>query len=127
MNDWYKTLKKAPWTPPSNVFGPVWTILYILMTLAFIIVWKNTKCYPYCTALTYFLIQLALNLMWTTIFFKMKMPLYALLDIILIILFTYITYNSFKKISKLGANLLVPYMIWLLLAFSMNFYIVLYN
>ena len=127
MNNWYKTLKKAPWTPPDFVFGPVWTFLYALLAIAFIIVWKNKKCYPYCTALTYFLIQLVLNLMWTTIFFKYKLPGLALMDIVLILIFTYYTYNQFRLISKTASNLLIPYIAWLFVALSMNLYIVLYN
>lgn len=127
MNNWYKSLSKAPWTPPSYVFGIVWPILYLLMGISFLLVWKNKKCFPYCSPLTYFLIQLGFNLIWTTLFFVMKKPLLALLDICLIIYFAMQTYNSFIKIDRLAAYLLVPYLLWLLLAFSMNFYIVLMN
>ena len=127
MNNWYKSLNKAPWTPPSYVFGIVWPILYVLMGISFLLVWKNKKCFPYCSPLTYFLIQLGFNLIWTTLFFVMKKPLLALLDICLIIYFAIQTYNRFIKIDRLAAYLLVPYLLWLLLAFSMNFYIVLMN
>ena len=127
MNNWYKSLNKAPWTPPSYVFGIVWPILYVLMGISFLLVWKNKKCFPYCSPLTYFLIQLGFNLIWTTLFFVMKKPLLALLDICLIIYFAIKTYNRFIKIDRLAAYLLVPYLLWLLLAFSMNFYIVLMN
>lgn len=127
MNNWYKSLNKAPWTPPSYVFGIVWPILYVLMGISFLLVWKNKKCFPYCSPLTYFLIQLGFNLIWTTLFFVMKKPLLALLDICLIIYFAIQTYNRFIKINRLAAYLLVPYLLWLLLAFIMNFYIVLMN
>ena len=127
MNNWYKSLNKAPWTPPSYVFGIVWPILYVLMGISFLLVWKNKKCFPYCSPLTYFLIQLGFNLIWTTLFFVMKKPLLALFDICLIIYFAIQTYNRFIKIDRLAAYLLVPYLLWLLLAFSMNFYIVLMN
>lgn len=127
MNNWYKSLNKAPCTPPSYVFGIVWPILYVLMGISFLLVWKNKKCFPYCSPLTYFLIQLGFNLIWTTLFFVMKKPLLALLDICLIIYFAMQTYNRFIKIDRLAAYLLVPYLLWLLLAFSMNFYIVLMN
>jgi len=127
MNDWYNSLNKAPWTPPNSFFGPIWTILYILMTLAFIRVWSNKKCYPYCTGLTYFLVQLLFNLMWTTIFFKYMMPLYALIDIIIIMIFTYYTYTSFRRIDSVAGKLLIPYMLWLCVAFSLNLYIVINN
>jgi tryptophan-rich sensory protein len=127
MNNWYKSLNKAPWTPPSYVFGIVWPILYVLMGISFLLVWKNKKCFPYCSPLTYFLIQLGFNLIWTTLFFVMKKPLLALVDICLIIYFAMQTYKRFIKIDRLAAYLLVPYLLWLLLAFSMNFYIVLMN
>ena len=127
MNEWYKKLKKAPWTPPSKVFGIVWSILYILLFISFFLVWNDKKCFPYCNALTFFLIQLVLNLSWTTIFFKFKKPIIALVSIILIILFTLLTFKLFIKINKTAAYLLIPYISWLLLASSLNLYIVLYN
>ena len=127
MNDWYKNLKRAPWSPPSFVFGIVWPILYTLMTIAFIMVWKDDKCYPYCSPLTTFLIQLAFNLCWTTIFFKMKMPRLALLDLVLTLIFTIATYSQFSKINVQAGKLLLPYIVWLFLAFSLNSYIVVMN
>lgn len=127
MNEWYKKLKKAPWTPPSKVFGIVWSVLYTLLFISFFLVWNNKKCFPYCNALTMFLIQLALNLTWTTVFFRYRMVRTALVSIILIIIFTIITFTYFIKVSKLAAYLLLPYIAWLLLASSLNLYIVLYN
>ena len=127
MNNWYKKLKKAPWTPPSKVFGIVWSILYTLLFISFFLVWNDKKCFPYCNALTFFLIQLALNLSWTTVFFKFKKPRLALVSIILIILFTLLTFRLFIKVNKIAAYLLLPYIAWLLLASSLNLYIVLYN
>jgi len=127
MNQWYKTLKRAPWSPPDYVFGIVWPILYTLMAFAFVIAWKDEKCHPYCPALTFFLIQLLLNLSWTTIFFKFKMPIFALFDLIGTLVFTIISYYSFLKINTLASNLLIPYILWLLLAFSLNLYIVVNN
>ena len=127
MNRWYNTLNRAPWSPPNYIFGIVWPILYALMTFSFILVWKNKKCFPYCSALTTFLIQLVFNLSWTTIFFYYKMPKLALLDIVLIIYFSLMTYQSFIKVNKMAAYLLIPYICWLFLALSLNTYIVLFN
>ena len=127
MNRWYNTLNRAPWSPPNYIFGIIWPILYVLMTFSFILVWKNKKCFPYCSALTTFLIQLAFNLSWTTIFFYYKMPKLALLDIVLIIYFSLMTYQSFIKVNKMAAYLLIPYICWLFLALSLNTYIVLFN
>ena len=127
MSEWYNKLKRAPWSPPSKVFGIVWPILYTLMTVSFILVWKDKKCYPYCSSLTIFLIQLAFNLCWTTLFFKFKMPKLALIDLIATLIFTIMAYNTFSKINTLSSILLIPYIIWLFIAFSLNFYIVIMN
>ncbi len=127
MNSWYKKLNKAPWTPPSHIFGIVWGILYTLLFMSFFLVWNNEKCFPYCNALTFFLIQLSLNLSWTTVFFKFKMPRLALVSLVLIILFTLLTFHLFLKVEKIAAYLLIPYILWLLLAASLNLYIVLFN
>ena len=79
MNEWYKKLKKAPWTPPDYVFGIVWSVLYLLMFISAYLIFINKKCFPFCYALTIFVVQLLINLCWTTIFFKYKE--YAILSI----------------------------------------------
>mgnify|MGYP004478829879 FL=1 len=127
MNTWYKSLKRAPWSPPGYIFGIVWPILYLLMAISFMIVQQNKKCYPYCNALTFFIIQLIFNLSWTTIFFKLKMPKLALLDILCILVFALITLYKFGFINKIASLLLLPYIIWLFLALSLNTYIVVFN
>ena len=124
---WYKDLKCSQFSPPDWVFGVVWPILYACMAVALYLVWSNPKCYPYCPAVTYFIIQLALNLVWTTIFFKWKMPKLALLDIILILTFLYFTLKRFLKISHTAYLLLIPYGLWLCFALYLNMYIVLNN
>lgn len=127
MNKWYDNLNKAPWTPPGWVFGVVWSILYAFMTLSFFLVWTNKKCFPFCKELVYFFIQLFFNLMWTPIFFEYQMPELALLDLTATYLFTYLTYEQFNKINKFAGLLLIPYLAWLTLAFTLNAYIVLNN
>ena len=127
MNYWYTSLQKAPWTPPNYVFGIVWPILYAMMAVSFLMVWKNKKCFPYCNPLTMFFIQLGFNLIWTTLFFKLKMPVLALIDIMIITYFAFITKQAFSKINKFAGYLLIPYIGWLLLAFTMNLYIVIMN
>jgi tryptophan-rich sensory protein len=127
MNNWYKKLNRSKLSPPSWVFGIVWPILYLLMTISFIIVQRNKKCFPFCSPLVFFIIQLGFNLIWTTLFFKMKLPLLALVDLMLTIIFTFITYYQFHSISKLGSYLLLPYMMWMCFAFYLNLHIVIYN
>ena len=77
--------------------------------------------------MTYFFIQLAMNLIWTTLFFKWKLLVPALVLLFLILLFTYYTYKKFKAINKIAGYLLIPYMLWLCVAISLNTYIVVNN
>lgn len=127
MNRWYTTLKKAPWNPPNWVFGPIWITLYALMTMSFLLIWTNKKCYPYCPALNYFLIQIFFNLIWTTFFFQYRAIRVALVDLVLTLVFVLFTFVEFKKINNLAGLLLVPYIAWLLVALSLNTYIVINN
>lgn len=125
--DWYNKLNKSQLTPPNYVFSYVWSILYLLMFISYILVWLNKDCYPYCPALSYFLIQLFFNLIWTDLFFRMKMPEIAFIDIIIIIIFTILTYKKFIKYSNIAGNLLIPYIIWLCFASYLNLYVILKN
>ena len=124
---WYNKLKKAPWSPKPPVFGAVWAILYIMMAIALYLVWSNKKCYPYCSAIKIFFIQLLLNLIWTTIFFRFKMPILALIDLVAIIVAAGYTYKEFIAIDKTAGNLLIPYLAWLWVAFTLNAYVVVMN
>ena len=127
MNTWYKDLNRAPWSPPNYVFGIIWPILYLLMTISVLLVLFNKKCYPYCRPITFFILQLILNLSWTTVFFQLQQPLIALIMIVFIIGITAYTALKFYTYSKIASLLLVPYLLWLCVAFSLNGYIVLYN
>ena len=124
---WYNTLEKSPLSPPNYVFGIVWPILYALMFLSLYLVWTHKKCYPYCSPITLFIVHLALNMMWTTIFFKWQMPLLALVDLVLVLGLVVLSYTHFYNIQKVSAYLLIPYLLWLCFAFYLNLYIVVYN
>lgn len=126
-NNWYKNLNKSKYTPPNWVFSFVWSILYFLMFISFIIVWKDSKCYPYCIILTIFLIQLILNSLWTTIFFKYKKINVSLLLTIFLLFINVYIFKKFYLINKLAGYLLIPYLLWLLLAVYLNLYIVIHN
>ena len=127
MKEWYNKLNKSKYNPPSWIFGVVWPILYMFMIISFIIVKKNEKCKNYCDPLKFFTIQLLFNLIWTTIFFKFKNIKLALLDLILIIIFTFITIIQFYKISLTATLFLIPYFMWLCFALYLNLYIVINN
>ena len=127
MNDWYKKIKKAPWTPPDYVFGIVWSVLYLLMFISAYLIFINKKCFPFCYALIIFFIQIAINLSWTTIFFKYKLIHFALFILFVIFSLVIYTYFLFNKINKIASYLLIPYILWLIVALSLNIYIVLNN
>jgi len=124
---WYNSLRKAPLSPPDWVFGTVWPILYTLLTISLLLVWTDKKCVPYCKPLTFFFIQLAFNLSWTTVFFRYKKTKLSLFITILIIGFTLYTYTQFNPINKTASYLLIPYLLWLLFATYLNGYIVVNN
>lgn len=125
--EWYSKLQKAPFSPPNWIFGVVWPILYIMMGISCFLIWTDPACRPYCNKLNPFAIQLILNLLWTTVFFKYKQIGLAFLMILTILYFTFMTYTKFKTINPLASMLLVPYMIWLTFAAYLNGYILLKN
>ena len=118
---WYAQLNKPSFSPPNWVFGPVWTILYFLMGISLYLVWdKNRK-------IKIFFIQLALNFLWSLIFFGFHLPLIAFITIIALWIAIFMTIKSFHKISRLSALLLVPYILWVSFAALLNLFIILYN
>ncbi len=127
-SDWYQNLKKPSFNPPGWVFGPAWTILYILMGIsAFLILQKDLSGRAVQIALLLFAAQLLLNAMWTPLFFGLKFPLLAFIDIVMLwfgILFTIV---KFYGISKTAALLLIPYILWVTFASVLNFSILLLN
>ena len=124
---WYSKLDRSSLSPPSWVFGAVWPILYTSMAISAYLIWTHKKCFPFCYPLVFFLIQLGFNLIWTTLFFKNKQPTLALIDLILIIVFTVITMIKFKKVYPIATYILIPYLLWLCFAFYLNLHIVLNN
>jgi tryptophan-rich sensory protein len=119
--NWYQTIKKPVWTPPNWLFGPVWTALYLAMAVAAWLVWKQAGWESNSSALWLFVIQLALNLAWSFIFFKFHSPAWALVDIVFLWLAILATAVKFAGVSIAAALLLVPYLIWVTYAASLNF------
>jgi translocator protein len=119
---WFNTLNKPTWTPPSSLFGPVWTILYFLMGMSLWLVWKvyATESHKR-NAVTIFAIQLFLNFWWSIIFFKFHSPGIALIDIFLMAITISLTIYYFSFISRLAAWLLVPYIAWVSFATVLNY------
>lgn len=124
---WYSTLNKPVWTPPNNVFGPVWTFLYITIACSgWIICVEKTTISKKIAFLCYGL-QFFFNFFWSYLFFYKQNPDLALIDMFLLLGTLVGTILSFFKISKVAAILLMPYLIWLLYAAALNSAICLLN
>lgn len=125
---WYNSLNRPPFTPPPWLFGPAWTILYILMAISALLIWKkginrrNVKA-----ALKLFAIQLILNLIWSPIFFGAHNIILALIVIFVLWYFILRTIQSFYKVDKLASYLLYPYIAWVSFASILNLSIWLLN
>ncbi len=120
VRDWYPTLHKPAWTPPDWVFGPVWTALYVLMALAAWLVWRRGGWVANRTALGLFALQLALNAVWSGLFFALRSPAGGFADILLMWCAIVATIGSFWRVSTLAASLLVPYLMWVTYAAALN-------
>ncbi len=124
---WYATLAKPALNPPSWVFAPVWTILYLLMGYAFYLIWTQKTKLNKTHAYVLFFIQLFLNLIWSYLFFALRLPPLALVEIIILWLAILLTIFKFKAINKLAAYLLIPYILWVSFATYLTFQVVLLN
>jgi len=119
---WYAELVKPAFTPPGWIFAPVWTVLFALMGAAAFLVWQkglNRKAVK--IALGVFIGQLILNTLWSIIFFGLRNPNAAFMEIILLWLAIIATIILFCKISRPAAWLLVPYLLWVSFAGFLNF------
>ena len=122
ITTWYPTLVKPIFNPPNWIFAPVWTLLYAMMGVAGGIIWNHleTNKEQVKKAFAFFIIQLALNALWSYLFFGLHNPLLALLEIIILWLMIFETYVQFKSINKLAGWLLIPYLAWVSFATILN-------
>lgn len=128
MSVYNTTVKKPFFTPPSIVFIIVWTILYILMGIAaYRIYIKNKENNDDNGAYFFYLVQLILNFMWSFIFFTFRLYGLSFIWIIILFIFVVITFIKFIKIDKIAGFLLVPYMLWLVFAGILNFFVWVFN
>jgi tryptophan-rich sensory protein len=118
----YAALQKPTWSPPGQLFGPVWAVLYALMGISAWLVWRERRVSSgdRRTAWTAFGVQAVLNLAWTPIFFGMESPGLALLDISLLWVAVLWTTVAFGRIRPLAGYLLVPYVLWVSFAWVLN-------
>jgi translocator protein len=122
VESWYQNINKPSWNPPSWIFGPVWTTLYVMMGIALFLVWKSEASDVLKkTAIAIFAVQLVLNFFWSFIFFSQHQPGWALVEIMVMWLAILFTIFAFANVSKTAAWLLVPYISWVSFATVLNY------
>jgi len=127
VSNWYLTLQKPSFNPPSWIFSPVWTTLYLLMGISLYLVWAKKTKTKKTTAYWAFGIQLGLNALWSMMFFGLKSPTLAFANIIALLAAMIVTTIKFYKISKTSAYLFIPYILWVSFATILNLAIVILN
>jgi tryptophan-rich sensory protein len=117
----YGQLAKPDWAPGSGIFAPVWTVLYLLMAVAAWLVWRARGFAGAPVALGLFLVQLALNALWSWLFFAWREGAAALADIVILTVLVAIVAVAFWRVRPLAGALLVPYLAWLVCAAVLNY------
>ena len=120
VDGWYAAADKPAWTPPDWLFGPVWTVLYILMAVAAWLLWRRHGARAARTALVLYGVQLALNAAWTPVFFGAQQLGWGLAIILALELALVATVVAFHRLSPAVAWLLGPYLTWVLYATTLN-------
>ncbi len=128
IHGWYAALQKPSFNPPPWLFGPVWTIVYVLIAIAAYHVWRhrNDTGEFKAAAMIYFL-QLALNFTWSIVFFGMHQIFWALMVILALLASIILNMVWFSRFSRTGAWLLLPYLLWVSFASVLNLNIYLLN
>ena len=124
-SEWYQDLNKAPWTPPGWVFGAAWTFIMITFAIYMAYLVKMEKDRNKLIVL--FSLQWILNIIWNPLFFYFQLPLIGMISISCLTLLIAYIFFSYSKRMRAKSWLLAPYLIWLLIATSLNGYILLYN
>ena len=128
VKSWYPTLSKPRFNPPAWVFGPVWTLLFIMMGVSFYLVWtKGKKKKLHSEAMAVFLVQLILNVTWSYLFFSWKNITLALAEIVVLWVMILLTIKKFMMIDKTAGYLMWPYLAWVSFATVLNLAIVWLN
>lgn len=125
---WYEGLQKPSFNPPNWLFAPVWTVLYILMGISLFLIWrKDGKNSKSKAAKIVFSVQLVLNTLWSILFFGLKIPLLAFIEILILWIAILVTIFLFYPKSKLASFLLIPYILWVSFASFLNGIIMILN
>jgi benzodiazapine receptor len=117
----YGQLDQPSWAPPAWLFGPVWSVLYVLMGISAWLVWRRHGWRGASTALKLFLAQLGANALWTWLFFAWRQGALSLAEIVLLWLLIAATMITFWRLHRVAALLLVPYLVWVTFAAALTF------
>lgn len=120
VRTWYPLLNKPVWNPPSWVFGPAWTLLYTLMSIAAWRVWRRRDKVETGKALRFFFTQLVLNAFWSVLFFGLQKPQWALVEIIALWSVLAVIQRAFWRIDRIAGILWIPYLAWVSFATALN-------
>lgn len=120
IQGWYDHLAKPSWNPPNWVFGPVWSALYVCMAVAAWLVWRQGGLWSAKVPLTLFAVQLALNTLWSCIFFGLQSPGLAFVEVLVLWAAIIATAAAFWQWSMIAGILLVPYLAWVSFASVLN-------
>lgn len=120
MNEWYSELTRPPLTPPNWIFGPVWSVLYVMIAASIILYIRRTRRNPSYYAYGFIALHVVTNLAWTAIFFTAQRPGWALVDIAVLDLTLIALIVHFWKACTPSSILLLPYLAWVLFATYLN-------
>ncbi|MBS0604543.1 MAG: tryptophan-rich sensory protein [Verrucomicrobia bacterium] len=120
VSTWYPTLEKASWSPPNWVFGPVWTVLYVLIAIAGWLIYLTPRSAMRKKALAIYWMQLGINCLWSYLFFYLQSPSLGLLDILLLLVLLGWALFVFRFLSRFAYIIFVPYFVWTLYAATLN-------
>jgi tryptophan-rich sensory protein len=121
IQSWYVFLEKPFFAPPNWLFAPAWITLYVLMGIAAFLVWRKRSVVGAKLALWLYGVQLALNALWSIIFFGMRNPGLAFVEIVVLWFLILVVTLKFLKVKKVAGYLFVPYLLWVSFAAILNF------
>jgi tryptophan-rich sensory protein len=122
--EFYSSLSRPAWAPPSSAFGPVWTVLYALMAVAAWLVWREKGISGALLPLGLFIVQLVFNMLWSWIFFAWKRGPMAEIEIVVLLVLIALTLIQFWRVRPLAGALMLPYLLWVAYATALTFALV---
>ena len=127
QSDWYRSLNKPSWNPPSWIFAPVWTTIYVLLIISASIAWHKTTGSERWSVMRLYVLNGVFNAAWSFCFFQAQSTMLGMLDIILVWVTVILLMLRTWRYSKLASLLLLPYLIWVMFASALNAAIVANN